>query len=116
MIFACDLQLSVELREGTHLVHNGLGVVLDPSVKVGAHTTILQNVTIGGDGRGAGHPVIKDGVYIGAGAVIVGDIVIGSGARIGANAVVLSDVPDFHLAVGIPAVTRPLDRTSAPDC
>lgn len=46
---------------------------------------------------------IGDGAYIGINAVIVGNVSIGKGAVIGANSVVTKDVPDYCVAVGIPA-------------
>ena len=45
-----------------------------------------------------------------SGAVIVGAISIGDGAVVGANAVVLRDVPAAHVAVGVPADARPMNR------
>jgi acetyltransferase-like isoleucine patch superfamily enzyme len=45
---------------------------------------------------------IGDGAWIGAHAVVVGARV-GRGAVIGAGAVVTSDIPDYAIAVGIPA-------------
>ncbi|AKU11732.1 serine O-acetyltransferase [Azoarcus sp. CIB] len=40
---------------------------------------------------------------IGSGAKILGPVKVGRFASIGANAVVLADVPDYGVAVGIPA-------------
>ena len=47
--------------------------------------------------------VIKDGAHIGIGSIIMPGVTIGEGAVIGAGAVVTKDVPDFCLAVGVPA-------------
>ena len=52
---------------------------------------------------------IKDGAWLGANAVVVSGVTVGRNAVIGANAVVTSDVPDYAVAVGIPA--RVLDRS-----
>ena len=46
---------------------------------------------------------IKDGAHIGMGAIILPGVTIGKGAIIGAGAVVTSDVPDYSIAVGVPA-------------
>ncbi len=46
---------------------------------------------------------IGDGSYIGINTVIVGNVNIGKHCVIGANSVVTKDVPDYSLAVGIPA-------------
>lgn len=47
--------------------------------------------------------VIKDGAHIGIGSIIMPGVTIGEGAVIGAGAVVTKDVPDYCLAVGVPA-------------
>lgn len=46
---------------------------------------------------------IGDGSYIGINTVIVGNVKIGKHYVIGANSVVTKDVPDYSVAVGIPA-------------
>ena len=55
---------------------------------------------------------IGDGTWIGAGACILPNVVIGSNCVVGANAVVTSNIPDFHIAVGVPA--RFFRRVSSP--
>ncbi|MBT8633210.1 acyltransferase [Polynucleobacter paneuropaeus] len=58
-----------------------------------------------------GPVLIGDGSWIGIGASILPNVKIGKQCVIGANAVVTHDVPDFHLAVGVPArVTRRIDE------
>lgn len=47
--------------------------------------------------------VIGEGTWIGTNAVIVGNIRIGKHSVIGANSVVTKDIPDYCVAVGIPA-------------
>lgn len=46
---------------------------------------------------------IKEGSWIGTNAVIIGNIEIGKGCVIGANSVVTKNIPDYSVAVGIPA-------------
>ncbi len=46
---------------------------------------------------------IKCGAWVGQNVVICPGVTIGTGAVIGANAVVTHDVPDYSLAVGVPA-------------
>jgi len=47
--------------------------------------------------------VLRHDVWIGHGAVLLPGVKIGAGAAIGAGAVVSNDVPDFAVAVGVPA-------------
>ncbi len=46
---------------------------------------------------------IKDGAHIGIGSIIMPGVTIGKGAVIGAGAVVTKDIPDYCIAVGVPA-------------
>lgn len=48
--------------------------------------------------------VVEDDVWISANVVIVGGVRIGKGAVIGAGAVVTRDIPEYAIAVGVPAV------------
>lgn len=51
-----------------------------------------------------GAPVsIGDDVWIGRGVMITSGVTVGKGCVIGANAVVTKDIPDWSVAVGIPA-------------
>jgi len=55
------------------------------------------------DWRRSHKVVLGHDVWIGHGAVILPGVCIGTGAAIGAGAVVSKDVPDFAIAVGVPA-------------
>ena len=46
---------------------------------------------------------IKRNAHIGIGAIIMPGVTIGEGSIIGAGAVVTKDIPDFSIAVGVPA-------------
>lgn len=72
---------------------------------MGDYCTIHQGVTLGRSfaGKKAGVPTLEDHVVVFAGAKIIGNVHVGSHAVIGANAVVTSDVPDYCVAVGVPA-------------
>ena len=48
-------------------------------------------------------PRIKSGARIGANATILAGVTIGREAVIGAGAVVTTDIPDYKVAVGVPA-------------
>ena len=70
-------------------------------------------MTVGDLGVRGGAPHIGDRVVIGAGAKVVGPIDVGDDSRIGANAVVVNAVPRGHIAVGVPAVARPIEATDS---
>jgi len=55
------------------------------------------------DWRRAHNVVIGDDVWIGHGAVILPGVRIGTGVAVGAGAVVCKNIPDFAVAVGVPA-------------
>ena len=54
---------------------------------------------------------IGNNVWIGAGAKVLAGVTVGENAVIAASAVVTKDVPADHIALGIPAVCKPLDAT-----
>jgi acetyltransferase-like isoleucine patch superfamily enzyme len=47
--------------------------------------------------------VIGAGTWLGIGVVVLPGVTIGQGCAVGANAVVTKDLPDFSVAVGVPA-------------
>lgn len=78
------------------------------------HTT-AQWPTLVGDRSVIGHNahlegcVIGDGCLIGSGSIVLNRAVIASGGAVGAAALVPEDgsVPEAHIALGVPAKTRP---------
>jgi len=120
------------LRKGAHLgegVHMGnFGEVknsyLGPGSKMGhfsyiGDATIGENVNIGAgtitcnfDGKQKHHTDIGANVFIGSDTMLVAPVKIGEGARTGAGAVVTKNLPDYTLAVGMPArAIRKLERS-----
>ncbi|WP_432541747.1 serine O-acetyltransferase [Kineococcus sp. SYSU DK002] len=97
---------------GLCLMHS-TGIVIGPDVRIGRGLRIYQNVTLG-DGSTPGQPTIGDDVTISAGACVLGGVTVGDRAVIGANAVVTRDVPADHVAVGVPATSRPRRPGSDP--
>jgi acetyltransferase-like isoleucine patch superfamily enzyme len=56
--------------------------------------------------------VIGDGSWLGHGSVVLPGVTIGRHVVIGANSVVTKDIPDFSVAVGVPAkVVRQFDES-----
>lgn len=124
----CPGQGGVSLGRGTYIgpysVLFGMG-----EIEVGEDVMISPHVTI----TSVEHPIddasrpmyqqpriygrvtIGDDVYVGSGAVVTPGVTIGRGAVIGAGAVVTHDVPEYAVALGVPArVVRsrvePIDR------
>lgn len=106
LVFGIEVSPQVQIGGGLFLPHT-VGTVIG-AARIGDNCTILQGVTLGTSEPDMGftvsaRPVVGNHVLIGAGAKIIGHIMVGDHAKIGANAVVLCDVPDYALAVGVPA-------------
>jgi len=108
-----EIPLTCRIGGGLRLPHPN-GVVIHPEAQVGPNCLIFQQVTLGTLASG-GTPVVGGHVDIGAGAKLLGPVVVGDHAVIGANAVVVTDVPAHHVAMGIPAHSRPRQRQGAED-
>lgn len=77
------------------------GLVIGSGAIIGDNCTLYQQVTIGQ--KDNEYPIIGNNVVVYAGAKMVGRIKVGDNATIGANAVVIHDVPEYGVAVGVPA-------------
>lgn len=110
-----DILPQAQIGGGCYIPH-GVGLVVGGATVIGEDCTLLQGVTLG-EARftETACPRIGDRVTLGAGAKILGGITVGDDAFIGAGAVVLEDVPPNHIAVGIPAKTRPLRLDESPN-
>lgn len=85
-------------------------VVIKDNVKIAAGVSIeshhrdLEAYNKGKDVNVGTKLVIEEGAYIGTRAIILDSCnYIGKHARIGAGAVVVKDIPDYSVAVGVPA-------------
>lgn len=118
-VYQIDIHPNATLGSGIMLDH-GTGIVIGETAVVGDNCSILHHVTLGGSGKKNvdRHPKVGNGVLIGAGASVLGNVRIGTGAQIGAGSLVISDLPDFSVAVGVPAKIigefRPADNKSTP--
>jgi serine O-acetyltransferase len=110
--FGVVLPPSTRVGQGVLLSYEGLGTVIHKRAVIGDGAVIASGVTIGGRSGKEGVPEIGEGALIGTGAKVLGPVKVGRYASVGANAVVLSDVPDFGIAVGVPAR---LIRVAAPE-
>ena len=83
----------------------GNNVLIAPRVSILAsmHNYSDRSLLIKDQGVKAAEIEIGDDVWIGTGSVIMPGIKIGQGAVIGANSVVNQNIPDYAVAVGIPA-------------
>ena len=108
VITGVELPCEAEVGRNFVIDHFG-GIVISGYAKFGDDCRIRNGVVVGlsrVDDPCA--PTIGNDVDIGAGAKLLGRIRIGDHVRIGANAVVLCDVPSNCIAVGVPAIVKPL--------
>lgn len=106
---------TVTFGEGNVVTSN---CTLTCNIKIGNHVFINLHTTIGHDSiledyvnlapgvHISGNVTLKEGCYIYTGAVILPGVTIGRWAEIGAGSVVLKDIPDYAVAVGIPAIVK----------
>lgn len=103
-IFAVDIHPATRMGMGLMLDH-GTGIVIGETAVVGDNCSILQNVTLGGNGKETGdrHPKIGSNVLLAAGAKVLGNITVGNCSKVAAGSVVLKDVPPNKTVAGVPA-------------
>lgn len=103
-IFAVDINPAARLGRGIMLDH-ATGIVIGETAVVGDNCSILQNVTLGGNGKETGdrHPKIGKNVLLAAGAKVLGNIAVGDCAKVAAGSVVLQAVPPNKTVAGVPA-------------
>lgn len=103
-VFQADIHPAARIGTGVFIDH-ATAVVIGETAVVADDVSILQSVTLGGNGkdRGDRHPKIGRGVLLSVGAKVLGNIQVGEGARVAAAAVVLHDVPPFTTVAGVPA-------------
>ena len=106
IITGIELPCEVEVGENFIIDHFG-GIVISGYAKFGDNCRIRNGVVVGLKNIDEPcAPQIGHNVDIGAGAKLLGNIHIGNHVSIGANSVVLCDVPDYSIAVGVPAVIK----------
>ncbi|KQT57516.1 MULTISPECIES: serine O-acetyltransferase [unclassified Aureimonas] len=103
-VFQTDINPASKLGRGLFLDH-ATGIVIGQTAEIGDNVSILQDVTLGGNGKEHGdrHPKIGNGVLIGAGAKVLGNIRIGECSKVAAGSVVLKAVPPHTTVAGVPA-------------
>ena len=110
IVTGVELPCEVDVGRNFVIDHFG-GIVVSGYAKFGDNCRIRNGVVVGlAHAADPCAPVLGNNVDIGTGAKVLGRIRIGNNVRIGANAVVVRDVPDDSIAVGVPAVVKPLRR------
>lgn len=104
VVFQTDINPASKMGRGIFLDH-ATGLVVGQTAEIGDNVSILQDVTLGGNGKEHGdrHPKIGNCVLIGAGAKVLGNISIGDCSKIAAGSVVLHSVPPHTTVAGVPA-------------
>ncbi len=86
-------------------------IILGDYVTISPRAVICAHPDTGLSETGT-HVTIQEGSWIGTGALILPGVTIGKYCVIGAGAVVNQDIPDFTLALGVPAQpVRSLKKT-----
>ena len=103
-VFQTDIHPAARFGRGIFLDH-ATGLVVGATAVIEDGVSLLQNITLGSTGNGAGerHPKLRRGAMIGAGAKIIGNIEVGEHARVAASSVVLESVPPYATVAGVPA-------------
>jgi len=94
------------------VITSGNGIAIGNSVLIGANCYIgggryftdRTDIPIMDQGvYSKGPVVIEDGVWLGAGAIVLDGVKIGKGSIVGASALVTKSLPEYSVAVGVPA-------------
>ena len=81
----------------------GKHTIINTSVSIDHHNIIGDFVHIGPGTHTGGNVTIEEGTFLGIGTSVIPNRKIGRWSVIGAGAAVISDIPEFTVAVGIPA-------------
>ena len=116
--FLNAIHLSANISEFTQ-IGKGIAIMAGAAInidsKIGNHCIINTNASIDHDciiedfvhispnATLAGNVQVGEGTWIGAGATIIQGIKIGKWVTVGAGSVVLENIPDYAVAVGVPA-------------
>ncbi len=99
---------SINIRcflDGNGGVEIGADTLLSPGVQVisGNHVFDNPKVPIRFQGTAYGKVSIGEDCWLGTNVVVVPGVTIGRGSVVGAGAVVTKDIPEFSVALGVPA-------------
>jgi galactoside O-acetyltransferase len=100
-----SLNYNVMVNADGGKIYLGNNVIIGPQTVLRAanHRFEDPNLPIRDQGNKGGAIVVEDDVWIGANVVVLPDVKIGKGSVIGAGSVVTRDIPEYSVAVGVPA-------------
>ena len=95
------LELGYKTDIGAYTYINAkYGVVIEDEVQIGSHCSIYSVSTI--DNK-TGKVLLKKNCRIGSHTIILPNVTIGENTLIGAHSLVANDIPDNVIAFGVPA-------------
>ena len=103
---AVTIEYETTIGEYTRIcTHSQLtgNMIIGDHVFFGGAVATTNDKYMGRTGNQFNGPIIKSGARIGANATILAGVIIGTDSIVGAGAVVTKDIPDYKIAVGIPA-------------
>ncbi len=95
----CSIAKDVNIGLGTH----SMKLISTSPIFVSKDNAIGISWTFQNRHEDCNKVIVGNDVWIGTKAIIMGGVKIGDGAIIGAGSIVTKDVPDYAVAVGIPA-------------
>ena len=106
-----DLRIGAIVGRRLH-IHTWFGIVIADGVVIGDDCTINSGVCLvhAANSKGMGTPVIGNVIRLGVGCKVIGFVTIGDFSIVGANAVVTRSVPAGQVAIGVPAVCKPVPQ------
>jgi sugar O-acyltransferase (sialic acid O-acetyltransferase NeuD family) len=100
VIVCAGANVTTNVRLGRH-THLNLQATVGHDCRIGEYVTVAPMTAI------SGNVTLEDEVELGTGVSVIPGVTIGRGTLIGAGAVVTRDIAPGMVAVGVPARPRP---------
>ena len=88
--------INADVRIGKHVIIN-TGAIIDHDCSIGDYVHVSPSGCL------TGTVTLGDGVLIGTGATVIPGMSIGVWSKVGAGATVVKDIPNYCMALGVPA-------------